>query len=92
MRKPEFGHFEPFMDIIDGNHLDGVVLRDIVTDPHTEFASLTPVNGHISRLFLVVIKNRIRFRTELGTQPTTGRRTNGNIYLRYGIHGDTPPG
>ena len=69
--RPEsfLGHFELILKICDHNHLDGMMLRQIVTDADADLAPLAAIDGHKGCLGRVVVEDRICLRAILGTKP-----------------------
>ncbi len=72
-------HFELIFKIGDHDHLDGMVLGQIVADADADLAPLAAIDGHKSCLGRVIVKNGIRFRTVLGAKPAGGLAADGLI-------------
>src|SRR5437016_3135936 len=83
--------------LIDHDHLDRIVFRHIVTDPHTLRAALTPIHRHVCGAVLeapvlphvLAVLNGVRFRTILRAELATLRSTYLNIDIGDQIHGDS---
>ncbi len=82
--------FEGRFQIVDHDHLDGVMLRQIIADTHADFASLAAVDGHECGLGSIVVENGVRFRAILRAEPASGFTADGLINMSNKIQGTTP--
>src|SRR5512147_2631378 len=81
--------------LIDHNHLDGVVFCHIVTNPDTLRTAFAPINRHIGRSVLepflpphlFTIENGIGFRTILRAELAALGCTDFNVDIVYEVHG-----
>jgi hypothetical protein len=69
--KTKLPHIEAIVNILNRDHLDGMMFCNVIADPDAEFAPLASIHRDVCRLSLVVIEDGIGLRTKLGTQPAT---------------------
>ena len=74
-----FGHFKLIFKIRDHDHLDGMVLCQIVTDSDADLAPLAAINGHKGCFGRVVVEDGVSLRAILGTKPAGGFAADGLI-------------
>ena len=67
-----------------------MVLGKIITDSNADLTSLAAIDGDKGRLGGIVVKDRVRFVTILGTETTGCFATDGLIDMRNKIQGISP--
>ena len=77
--KAFLGEFERRLEIGDHDHLDRMMLCQIVADSDTDLATLAAIDRHKGRLGGIVVKNGVRLGAILGAEPTGGFAADGLI-------------
>src|SRR5574340_531631 len=83
--------------LIDHDHLDGIVLRHVVAHPYALCAALAPIHGHIGRAVfkpfilpqLVAVEDGVGFRAILCAELAALGGTNFYTNISYEIHANS---